>query len=269
MNISLPLIGQYALTTQLALLTILLVPSYYNPIFRRIALLPISLYTAYYGLFPYILIPIGTWAWWGVGGLLGGVLWLLKGVAWTGFYVFFFLRAVEYGGEVWVYVIKGVDLVASEGLRASMNKEREQEQQQDQAREREQQEANSNYAAWNGGENGYAGSEMYQAIDSPGVILKEMIADRRQAEQDQQDWQRQWHEAHEEGGVLQDEQDERGHHHHNHHLDYQEDSSLFDDLPELEPYIARSGGGGASTSNGQASASASTSRSGKKKKRRQ
>jgi hypothetical protein len=109
MNLALPLIGQYSWKVQACILSVLIVSGYLYGRVRQAATACIIIYSAYQAI--WLLVPWATW--------------IFRSVAWCGFYVFFFLRAVEYGGELWQFAVKGVDLVASEHLKHSLSQERD------------------------------------------------------------------------------------------------------------------------------------------------
>jgi hypothetical protein len=95
MQFGLPIIYAYSVKVQLSILSSLLVISYLN---RRARLVIASLTAAYLAF--KILVPLAGW-----------VVYIVKGVAWCGFYIYFFQKAVQ-------YAMTGIDYLLSDGLEA-------------------------------------------------------------------------------------------------------------------------------------------------------
>ncbi|KAF4609527.1 hypothetical protein D9613_012267 [Agrocybe pediades] len=91
----LPIIGSYSATVQLSALALLLLVSYLS----RYARQAIGATTAAYLGFK-ILIPTVAW-----------IIYICKGIAWLGFYIYFFKKAV-------IYAANTVDFILNDGLEA-------------------------------------------------------------------------------------------------------------------------------------------------------
>ncbi|KAF9477264.1 hypothetical protein BDN70DRAFT_881358 [Pholiota conissans] len=95
MQVGFPLIYAYSAKVQLSIISSLLVISYLN---RRARLVIASLAAVYLAF--KVIVP-----------LVGWLVYLFKGVAWFGFYIYFFQKAIQ-------YAISAVDYMFSDGLEA-------------------------------------------------------------------------------------------------------------------------------------------------------